>query len=655
MADNKSYAEFILGVLQAQLKDCSCYYPELAFEFNRDFKRLSSAIKDHGIRFALDTMVLYRKHLDKCLDTGRLTRSGLIHFGSGWNGSVVPRLFRGLTLRVFDDKGSIRPDADATAVRLLRQLLGVVRKLRLQSSPLDRGNAVREFFRIDSIVEMGDLNWSSHLAFNPTLAPQLSFTDHWGSTEGRRQKSLFSSDYVPHHSTLRALETIQQVADLFSSSLGVFDPMAWRPKHGPGAVADLSKEEYKYSFRTWSDRLDSSFPYADFALANYACGGLESVVESRARDILLDPPARLHAVPKTLRTPRLIAAEPVANQWCQQVIKDYFYNRVRETVLSKFIDFRRQELNGGLALAASRDASLVTVDLSAASDHISCRHVERLFRRSPALLSSMMASRSLWIKQDICTKSPEYALLRKYSTMGNATTFPVQSILFAALAVGSLLYKRNLPVTYENVRKIGSCQVRVFGDDIIVPKDCSGLLLDVIKYLRLKVNPHKTFGGTHFRESCGVDAFQGHDVTTVSILESPRRSSPGSIVSSVDVHHNLLDAGYVATARYIQKTACRAGWNSIRYVTHRSGLFGWSDMCGGSNASLKTRWSPTLHIREIRCLKVSVVESRELPKDHAGLLQFFTEAAKVVSSPFSTIGHLTRRPQSKVRLGWVSL
>lgn len=602
MECRNSHEEFVLGVLDALLVDCASYYPGLTREFHRDSLRLHSALNCHGIRFFLDTMPAFRKHFDKCLAEKRLTQSHLFHFGSGKKGGTIPRLFRGLILRVFESSGSLRTDPDIQAIRLIRQLLGVVRKLEMTCSPLDTGNSVKEFFQIDMEVSNGDLSWSSGPDFQAERAASLSFTDlkaarlAWESTD---QLSLFSTPSSPH--LLGVLDTIQRVADLLSAHLGVFNPSEWKSKHGPGVVADQRFGAYKYAFWRWPDRLERVFPYADFAVANYAQVDLVPRGKAESEGFYNESPARLCAVPKTIKTPRLIAAEPLYLQWCQQAIKDYFATRVGETLAGLFIDFRRQELNGSLALKASQGSSHATIDLSSASDRISCWHVERLFRRLPSLLDSLQATRSVWIKQDLCRYSPRYSIVRKYSTMGNATTFPVQSLFFCSIALGCLLHSRCLPVTERTLRDLGKWQVRVFGDDIIVPADCSGLVVEVLSALNLKVNAGKTFLEGNFRESCGVDAFAGNDVTTVNILKHPQRSSPGSIVSSVDVHHNLLSAGYAVTARYLQKTASRLVSDKIRYVRHGSGLFGWSDLCGTTPTRTRTRWNSSLQRTEVQC------------------------------------------------------
>jgi hypothetical protein len=239
--------------------------------------------------------------------------------------------------------------------------------------------------------------------------------------------------------------------------------------------------------------------------------------------------------------------------------------------------------------------------------------------------------------------------------MGNATTFPVQSLAFLAISLGSLLYARNLRFTTGALQALGECTVRVFGDDLIVPKDCSGATVDALHAFGLKVNPAKTFLTGLFRESCGVDAYAGHDVTTISILEAPMKAKPGTIVSSVDVHNNLCNRGYYATAAYIQKTVSQCGYRSIRTVTHGSGAFGWFPNYESYPAELETRWCKDTQVRQIRCLVVKAKQRRNQPESNAALLQYFTEAAKVVQASTSSLGSLNQRVKTTLGLGWVAL
>jgi hypothetical protein len=655
MQMKNSHAEFILGTYRAQLVDCAQWYPDLSKEFSRDYQRLSSAIDSHGLRFFLETMPMFRKHFDKCLSEQRLTPSNLLNFGVQ-KGGTIPRLFRGLILRVFDRNGTLKNQPDIEAIRWIRQLLGVVRKLRLVANVRDRGNTVVDFYQADVGVRRGDLNWDNHNVFekeaskNATSFVGMLHPSTLPLTDLRKDQTSTST-----RDLFKLLDTTQRVADLVTGSLGTFYPDEWSFRHGPGAVADKSFGEYKYSFDRWPDRLESVFPYADFAVANYAQVDLDSLGVLRNKDFLKESPARLCAVLKTIKTPRLIACEPSGYQWCQQAIRSFLYERVRKTILSEFMNFHEQDLNGSLALSASHSRSHSTIDLKNASDLISCWHVERLFRRSPSLLMALQASRSTEIIQEICKVTPKTWRLRKYSTMGNATTFPVQSLFFLVLALSSVIHVRKMKVSLRSIRIASRSQVRVFGDDMIVPNDASGVLLGLLEALELRVNHSKTFTEGNFRESCGVDAFDGHDVTTTNILDIPNAASPSSIVSIVDSHNNLLLAGYFATAAFLRKTANLLGFKKIREVKHGDGAFGWLTYGVPSFDGFAVRVSKRFHRLEIRCLQNFSATKRKPPEGSPGLLQFFTEAAKEVTNADSALGHLVQRPKTRLSLRWVAV
>lgn len=644
-----SYVEFCLGTYDALLVDCASQYPDLTKEFRRDFSRLSSAIEKHGLHFTMVVMPAFRKHFDQCLAKRRLTLSHLTHFGAGEKGGVIPRLFRGLFRRVFDRTGALKHQPDITAIKLLRQLLGAVRKLRMEASTRDKTAAVVEFYQIDSAVRPGSLNWLSDWDFGAERADKFSFTELVDSSSDLPLLGESTGPAVERG----LLEKVQQVADLITATLGVYDPTMGRFKHGPGAVSGQAFGDYKYNFRSWPDRLERVFPFADFALANYAQMEDTPLCTEKAKGFLSETPAKLCCVPKSLDTPRLIACESPSLQWCQQSVRDFLYTRVQETFVRSFVDFRRQDKNGSLALEASLSGRHATIDLSSASDRISCWHVERLFRRSPSLLDALQASRSVYIEQKICRISPRFHWLRKYSTMGNATTFPVQSLLFLTLALASTLHVRKQKVNFKSIRSLGEREVRVFGDDIIVPIDGSSVLVELIHALGLRVNPKKTFMEGNFRESCGVDAYAGHDVTSVNILDVPRSASPGSVVSSVDTHNNLCEHGFIATAAFLRKTAARIARVKVRFVEHGSGLFGWSSLFGTDGPALKTRFNRHLQVTEVQCHALRVREHRLPAREPAGLLQYFTEAPKQVTSNVSTLGYLSRRPKVGLVLRWV--
>lgn len=650
MTTPKSCGAYILGAYEALFLDIASQYPALTKELKRDYSRLCSAVDSHGLWFVLEDMPTFDKHFVKCLSSGRLTPSHLRHFCVQKRDVPIPHFLRGLVMRVFDRSGVIKSSPDIVAIRLIRQVLRLAKKMRLPTTVKRVSSAVQEFFSTDRDIMPPTLEWNGD-DFDPANSGKLSFTDDpWANGVEPAHFQLDHDSALPYG----LAANIQACADILACTLGLFDPYEWKARHGPGAVSDAAFGENKYSLSGWSNKLDRVFPWADFAIANYGCVEYLHRGENEAGSNSQELKSKLCAVPKEIGKPRLIAIEPTANQWCQQVIRDFFYQRVSRTAVASFIDFRRQDKNGSLALSASHDDHCATIDLSSASDRISCWHVERLFRRSPALLEALWASRTSWIRQDICRYSPDLQGLRKYSTMGNATTFPVQSLFFLAIALGSVCYARRLRPSLRMMRDLGERQVRVFGDDIIVPKDCAGVVVDALEALCLRVNPNKTFLSGKFKESCGVDAYDGHDVTPISILYAPQRASPGSIVSSVDVHNNACSAGLMHLAGYIQKATSRIVSNRIRYVTHGSGLFGFSSLFGEQPTLTKVRTNRSLMIRETFCLKPKVSAQRAVPEDCSGLLQFFTEAPNQVTSAISSLGFLTRRPKARLALGWAT-
>lgn len=648
MVGSKSYADYALGVLTALLVDCAVYYPGLRKEFDRDKSRLSSAVECHGLRFITETMPAYRKHFDRCLDARRLTSTTLFHFGTWRGGGPIPRLFRGLVLRVFDVKGEYKVDADMQAVRLLRQLLGAFRKMRIDCGARNRYSAVAEFIRIDEECPSPSLQWDNEinaLSWQARSGPELSFQDNGDRYHDAAKATLSSTEVCS------VLGSVQKAADYIATTLGHFDPESWKPKHGPGAVSDRRFGSDKYEFDRWPARLECAFPFARYAFASYE-HWVERVSATGIRVTDEDIPAKMACVTKSTKTPRLIACEPTPNLWCQQIIRDYLYQSVHASALERFVTFNDQSHNARMAVKASSERTHWTIDLSSASDRIACWHIERLFRRNPTLLDGLWASRSTRLKQTIAERQTQLIQLKKYSTMGNATTFPVQTVFFLAVILGCMSHVRRMSVA-RVVSEANAQEVRVFGDDLVVPSDCAQVVIEILHALNLRVNADKTFGGFGFRESCGTDALDGHDVTTQSVLDLPERTRPGSVVSSVDVANNLLEGGYWHAAAFIRNTVEQVGYTKIPFVADGSGRFGWHTYGVVANPNLRSRWNSDLHRREMLALSVSTSRACLQPKTNAGFLRYFTEVPKVVTSAKSTLEYDTRRPKVRLGLRWV--
>jgi hypothetical protein len=146
---------------------------------------------------------------------------------------------------------------------------------------------------------------------------------------------------------------------------------------------------------------------------------------------------------------------------------------------------------------------LATIDLSNASDSISWRLLKLLLPADWYDYCKLVSASGFQCR-GVEYENTEIAL-----TMGNAITFPMQTLIFLALAY-EVYSRRGLKFSVNE-------NVAVFGDDIIVLDevydDMCALLLD----LGFEPNPEKSFGSGPFRESCGADWYNGVNVRGVYI------------------------------------------------------------------------------------------------------------------------------------------
>jgi len=654
----KSYVLYLQGLYGAVFSDIAEYYPNLRSDCERDASRLLSLVDARGLPFLMVDLVAAGKHFDKCLSTGLLTHFEMVGFRPFRRGGTIPRLFKGLFLRVFDDFGVLRDDLDVASVRFLRQLFYMAKKVKVACSDSKTWEHVNEFFKIDQEVRAPSLPWNDDV-FWAHDAVDLHFGDHNVVHPTPLFRSVFNerpddekSLSIPGWSDL---DVVQRTADIVASTLGGFDPLEWKAKHGPGAVSDQRRTQFKYDFPNWPEKLSTVFPCADFGFSSFSTWAT-AVRGSGIRKGFSpnEPPSKLIAVPKTLKGPRLIASEPVAHQWCQQIIKDFLTTRLSKTPIAESIHFRDQTQNQEFAKRASHTQSHVTVDLSSASDRLSCWTVERCFRRNTKLLAALHASRTRWVVNTIDRKSPKYHILRKFACMGSACTFPVQSYVFSILAHASVLLARDMYPSITSLRKI-SQEVRVFGDDIIVPVDAWAILQGLLSHLGLQVNHSKTYGTGKFRESCGLDAYDGHNVTPTYTMTYPDVSRPESIVSAVATHNNLVLQGYWRAASYTESIVRSIGrFPAIPNVPTGSGLFGWFDYGHRGNSHLETRWNPSLHRLEYRADRVVTRSFRSPVEEDTTLLQYFTEVQGPPLQSGERLGTMSI-PAVSIRRGWVSL
>lgn len=201
---------------------------------------------------------------------------------------------------------------------------------------------------------------------------------------------------------------------------------------------------------------------------------------------------RVTFVPKNWKTNRTIAAEPSGILPVQLAVDEY----IKERLCKVRIDLAHQSVNQELARRASITGSHATIDLSMASDTLSLNVINWLFPEK--WRNFLMSIRSPY------GKLPDGSFVKyaKFSSMGNGCTFTLETLVFTAacLAVGSKDYS-------------------VYGDDIIIETELAPKLFRLLKFLGFIPNSDKTFTSGPFRESCGVNCYDGIDITPFYLRE----------------------------------------------------------------------------------------------------------------------------------------
>lgn len=573
----------------------------------RDCKTVSERVAHEGFSFFTITLPQFGKDFERSLDRGWLDRQDFQGFS--WK-SGLPKFLSGFLGLVFDtSSGRLLDEPNIDAILAVRQLTLLYSKLFLVS------NEARERAAMDGYVKCEQ--------------EVARFSDAWSHVERRRFRRV--SNLVLGR-VLRRIELRVQNGDELV------------PSHGPGATADGLRGNRKYSQSSWPIRLEKVFPSVDFLLPS------PSYYDELDSVDFLEPgaemPVKVISVPKTQKTPRIIAMEPTAMQYAQQSIRRLIYEEVeRDNLLRTFIGFLDQTPNQELAKFGSLTRSLATLDLSEASDRVSSEHVKELLAFTPELSSLVFACRSLKAQVDGHGVIP----LSKFASMGSALSFPIEAMVFITLVFIGIEDWLNRPLTREDIESFLG-EVRVFGDDIIVPVDCVGSVIDSLESFGMKVNQHKSFWTGRFRESCGKEYFDGHDVSIVKVRQNPPTSlrHVQETISWVSLSNQLFKAGYWQTTKWLDR-ALMGILKDFPVVLETSPVLGRHSFMGYV--------SPRTGGRYQRPLVKGFVIRADPPRDpldgHHALLKWFLQRGDM---PIADEKHLERagRPRVRIKRGWNS-
>lgn len=620
MMQMKSQGNMLLQVASSILADSKRAYVFQVKEFERDLGFLTRGYESRGLAFFTLDLPSLDSVLTSGLETGMLSAKGPC---SRRRSKVDkrPRFLFGLWSLIFHHNGSLREDADPNAIFFLRSICCLGKKIAVACSPARLQTAVQEYHAIESEVRPPILNWTGDDLFEGYSGRSYRFRDSFMCPN---ELPLFGVEREGTPDISELLTAMDRVGSLLTADLGYFDPFdgegssnsaaegrkhpVGRFRHGPGAVADLRSHAFKYDFPNWPSKLQATFPY-DW------CGS--HTISFERYPSSHEPSCRLIAVPKTAKGPRLIASEPTAHQWCQQKVASWLDERFRSTIVGRFIALGRQDLSQDMVKEASALSHLATVDLSSASDRMSCRHVESLFRANLTLLEALHACRTRSVRDDISLQK-NFLKLKKFAAMGSALTFPVQSLFFLTCCLAACgAYDRKSILALEG-------RVRVYGDDIILPVDAYARLVSLFSHLGLRINPEKCFSRGSFRESCGVDCFRGYDVTPAK-PKTLVPDTPQACQAVLDQSNNFHLKGLWLAADTLKSALRKSGYR-IPVVGLACGVPAYISYCGPDLDSFVTRRNRNLHRDEVLVYRLIAGTTKIKQDTSASLLQYFTEA-----------------------------
>lgn len=450
-------------------------------EFARDIHTFERRLAREGESFLTKTLPKLGKSIDLALQ-GHKPLS-VTSFKKRRRSSALPAFLQGLLKRVFTDSGWVLDEPCLTSVRLLRQVCFWCKKIEKGYSDESLRVAVDELIAVDS-----------------DLPVQLTNAD---------QRVLGFARVLIH---------------------GIFkdiDLRDMRPQHGPGSVAGregvVGKRDLMNSYR----ELEKVFrPIPWFRSMRDAAENPQCVYGRPRFEFGL---SRIEFVEKDSSGPRSIGLEPAEYMWCQQALKQRMYAHIENSRLTKGrVNFTDQRINRKL----TGDLWYDTLDMSKASDRNSLALVRHLFEGTK-IWPYMLASRS----PGAVLPGGELLMFKKFAPMGSALCFPTMAVVFFAIAVGGLHIRCNVPL------QIALHHVFVYGDDLIVPHGFFSALNDIFTSFSIKFNEDKCCTHGKFRESCGMDAFSGVDVTPVRLKKAYTEDATG-LIPLVEHHNILMARGY---------------------------------------------------------------------------------------------------------------
>lgn len=485
----------------------------------RDYAIVAEQCGIHGISFLTKTCAVLGKAFDRALTGATFPNASTLGFATQED-SCLPIFMGELFGSVLTKDGTIRENACPLIVRSIRQVTYLYYKYGLPYTDEQEQLVIQKFERTEDELSSSDV--------------RKCITDHLDDITLTPKRHRLGRK-IDQGKTIALKEVTREAKYLLSRLFGSFDPYDIYPGHGPGAVAEKQKPWHKFSWTNIAGEITQRYPLDSYYYASMGavCDHFKEIQSLDEQSLS----ARVILVPKDSRGPRLISAEPKCKQWIQQGLSRAIVDLVERHPLTKWnVHFTDQAPNQRGALLGSSTGRYATLDLNEASDRVSLDLVRLLFPENITVCLEACRSSST------CLPDGRIIKLKKYAPMGSSLCFPVLALtVWAILTAGA---------TDEDTRD----GILVYGDDVIVPTAYAERAIELLESYGLKINQDKSCTSGFFRESCGVDAFKGVNVTPVRLRTVWSSSLSAHAYPSWVAYANLLwDKQYYSACDYIAR------------------------------------------------------------------------------------------------------
>lgn len=296
---------------------------------------------------------------------------------------------------------------------------------------------------------------------------------------------------------------------------------------------------------------------------------------------------RMAEVPKSIKSNRTVSSEPAMSMYAQLAVADDLVDQLHARYYGH-VSLHDQENHNRLMY----ESRMATLDLSDASDHNSAELVSLVL---PQLWPVLAKVRSEY------TQTPKSLFkLGTFAPMGSGVCFPVMT----AVLIGITRYAfRSLgfnPVTEK---------YSWYGDDGIVPLFIADYIIDLLERAGFVVNYSKSCFSGVYLESCGLELWNGREITPVYIKDPLHTLDAAKVELIVAKMQRVLPS----TAQAIIDAAspvkgwrwnndlqrsellvrCSAARSKLKSLDGYSGLFRWFTV--GSLQRLKRSCRPLDH------------------------------------------------------------